>query len=172
MLVPIDASVAVVQGAVMFGRKPHIIESRVMPITYGFHIYHHFNPNVHPIEKRRVIEGVAWCKDCFVTLAREGDIVNVGEVRRFPNYQPLTESQTRVKFEFFTSSDPETKYITDAAVGPSIGELVVKSPVISKGTERNIDVCVYFGGTEIKVTAVDMTSNNTATAYLNFFCKN
>ena len=156
----------------MFGRKPHIIESRVMSTTYGFDTYHRFNPNAHPIEKRCVIEGVAWCKDCFVTLAREGDIVKVGEMRRFPNYQPLKESQISVKFKFFTSSDPEAKYITDAAVGPSIGEVVVKSPDISKGNKRKIDVCVYFGGTEIKVTAIDKTSHNTNTVYLNFLCKN
>ena len=172
MLVPIDASVAVVQGAVMFGQKPHIIESRVMLTTYGFDTHHRFNPNVHPIENRCVIEGVAWCKDIFVTLAREGDIVKVGEMRRFPNYRPLQASQTSAKFNFFTSSDPEAKYITDAAVGLPIGKVVVKSPDISKGTERNIDVCVFFGGTEIKVTAIDMTSHNTDTAYLNFLCKN
>ena len=168
---PVDAGIAVVQGAVMFGQRPHTIDSRVMSTTYGFDVYHCFVANVHPIEKRRVVEGVAYCKDCFDTLVREGEIVKTGQSKRFPNYQPVEGSQTSVRFNFYTSSDPEAKYTTDAAVGPPIGTVVVKSPDISKGTNRNIDLCVYFGGTEIKATAIDLTSGHTATAYLDFLCK-
>lgn len=171
ILVPVDASIAVVQGAVMFGQKPHAIDSRIMSTTYGFKTNHRFDPKRHPMEKRHVVENVAWCKDCFVILAEENELVKIGEIKRFPNYQPLRGSQTSVEFTFFTSTDPKAKYITDDAVGPSIGKVVVESPDISKGTNRSIDVCVYFGGTEIKVTAIDLTSRNTATAYLDFLCK-
>lgn len=171
ILVPLDASIAVVQGAVMFGQNPHAIVSRIMSTTYGFDTNHPFDPKCHPMEKRHVVEGVAWCKDCFVVLAKENERVKVGGIKRFPNYRPLTGSQTNATFQFFTSTDPEAKFITDDAVGPSIGNLVVKSPDISKGTDRSIDVCVYFGGTEIKVTATDLSSRNTATAYLDFLCK-
>ena len=171
ILVPVDASIAVVQGAVMFGQKPHAIDSRIMSTTYGFKTNHRFDPKCHPMEKRHVVENVAWCKDCFVILAEENEMVKIGEIKRFPNYQPLRGSQTSVEFTFFTSNDPKAKYITDDAVGPSIGKVVVESPDISKGTNRSIDVCVYFGGTEIKVTAIDLTSRNTATAYLDFLCK-
>ena len=155
----------------MFGQKPRVIDSRIMSTTYGVKTNRRFNPNCHPMEKRRVVEDVAYCKDCFDVLAKENERVKVGEMKRFPNYQPLRGSQTAAKFEFFTSTDPKTKYITDDAVGPSIGKVVVESPDISKGNDRSIDVCVYFGGTEIKVTAIDLTSRNTATAYLDFLCK-
>lgn len=171
VLFPIDASIAVVQGAVMFGQKPHIIDSRVMSTTYGFDTYHHFDPSIHPVEKRCVIEGTALCKDCFVKLVREGEIVKVGQTKRFPNYEPLRKDQTSVTFNFYTSTDPDARYVTDAAVGPSIGRVTVQSPNISFGSNRKIDACVYFGGTEIKATAIDKTSGNTATAYLDFLCK-
>ena len=171
MLIPIDASVAVVQGAVMFGQKTHVIDSRIMRTTYGLATNHTFDPNVHPEDKKHVVEGVALCKDCFDILVKEEDVVHVGETKRFSNYQPIEKSQTSVSFRFYTSSSAAAKYITDAAVGPSIGQVVVKSPEIWKGTDRQLDVCVHFGGTEIKVTAVDMTSGNTATAYLDFLCK-
>lgn len=171
ILVPNDASIAVMQGAVMFGQKPNIIDSRIMSTTYGFEVYRPFNNNVHPIEKRHVIEGVAWCKDCFEVLVKENEIVQIGEKRSFPNYRPSEKSQTKAAFRFYNSSNPEAKYITDPAVGPSVGKAIVQSPDVSRGTDRNIDVCVTFGGTEIKVTAIDKTSANTATAYLDFLCE-
>ena len=152
----------------MFGQKPNIIDSRIMSTTYGFGTNHPFNDKVHPIEKRHVVEGVVWCKDCFVVLAKENEIVKAGEKRSFPNYRPLEKSQKSVTFN---SSDPEVKYTTDAAVGPSIGKVIVQSPDISRGKDRGIDVCVTFGGTEIKVTAIDKTSGKTPTAYLDFLCE-
>ena len=145
ILVPNDASIAVMQGAVMFGQKPNIVDSRIMSTTYGFGTNHHFDSNIHPIEKRCVIEGVTWCKDCFVVLVKENDIIRVGEKKSFPNYRPLKGSQTTVKFNFYNSTNPEAKYTTDAAVGSSIGKVVVESPDVSKGTDRKIDVCVAFG---------------------------
>ena len=155
----------------MFGQKPHIIDARIMRTTYGLASNHPFDPNVHPMEKRHVVEDVALCKDCFDVLVEEGDIVHVGENKRFPNYQPTETSQTSVAFRFFTSTNPGAKYTTDPSVGPSIGNVLVESPDVSQGTNRKLDVCVYFGGTEIKVTAIDKTSGNAATAYLDFLYK-
>ena len=155
----------------MFGQRPNTIDSRMMSTTYGFDTNHHFDSEIHPIEKRQVIEGVAWCKDCFVVLVKENEIVQVGEKRSFPNYRPLEKSQTEVDFKFYNSINPEAKFTTDAAVSSSIGKVIVQSPDVSKGTDRNIDVFMTFGGTEIKVTALDRTSGNTATAYLDFLCR-
>lgn len=154
----------------MFGQKPNIVDSRIMSTTYGLGVYNRFNSSVHPMEKRLKIEGVVWCKDCFDVLVKENDIVKVGEKKNFRNYQPIEKSQTRVTFQFYNSANPGAKYTTDAAVGSSIGEVIVESPDVSKGTDRKIDVCMTFGGTEIKVTAIDRTSGNTATAYLDFLC--
>jgi len=171
VLVPIDASIAVVQGAVMFGQKPHIIDSRVMSTTYGVEAVCDFDPNIHPIVKKHVVEGVAVCTDCFVVLVREGEVVKVGQRKQFSHFRPLYRGQTGGEFNFHTSTDPKAKYTTDAAVGPLIGKVLVKSPDISKGTDRIFEVCLLFGGTEIKVTAIDRASGHTATANLDFLCK-
>lgn len=170
ILVPNKASIAVMQGAVMFGRKPNMVESRIMSTTYGFRTHHRFNSEVDPIEKKEVIEGDNWCKDCFVVMVKENEEVKVEETRKFLDFSPLRASQTSVSFHFYNSTDPNAKYTTDDAVGPSIGKVTVESPDISKGTDRKIDVFITFGGTEIKATAVDRSSGNTATVYLDFLC--
>lgn len=170
ILVPNNAGIAVVQGAVMFGQRPGIIASRFVPTTYGIEVYRRFDASVHPIEKMDEVEGVIYCKGCLDVLVKEGEIIQVEEKRHF-SYAPTTSSQTAVGVEFYTPSNPDARYISDPGVGPSIGKIIVPSPDISRGKDREISICLYFGGTEIKVTVIDVASKNTGTAYLDFLFK-
>ena len=171
VLVPNYAGIAVVQGATMFGQRPTIVTSRVMATTYGFDAYRNFDPQKDEPKKKEVVEGIAQCKDIFDVVVRENDVVEVGETKRFTR-SPVYSDQKAVTFSFFTSTDPNViKYTTDSSVGPSIGKMVVDSPDTSKGTNRNIELCKFFGGTEIKATAVDETSGSAATVYLDFLTK-
>lgn len=113
------------------------------------------------------MEGVTYCKDCLSVLVKEGEVVQVEERRHF-TYSPIISGQTSFEVEFYTSSNPNAKFTTDPGVGPSIGKVIVSSPDISKEKDRKISVCLYFGGTEIKVTVIDVTSQNTGTASLHF----
>ena len=170
VLVPNYAGIAVVQGATMFGQKPTIVTSRVMATTYGFEINNKFDPKKHDPNKKIAVEGIAWCKDIFKIVVKENDVVEVGETKRF-TLSPIYNDQKRVTVPFFTSTDPNVKYITDSSVGPSTGRLVVDSPDTSKGTNRNVELCILFGGTEIKATGVDETSGSASTVYLDFLTK-
>jgi len=170
VLVPNYAGIAVVQGATMFGQKPTVVSSRVMATTYGFDTNLPFDPKVHPDEKKKKVEGNTWCKDVFDVIVREDDTVSIGDKKRFTS-KPLQSAQTRVSFNFFTSTDPNVKYTTDSSVGPPIGKVTVDSPDTSKGKNREIELCIFFGGTEIKVTAIDLTSSNATTVYLDFLTK-
>ncbi len=170
ILIPNDPSIAVVQGATMFGQKTTTVSSRVMATTYGFSAHQYFDAKVHPPEKKIIVEGTALCKDVFDVVVKENDVVNVGEIKRFTR-APFRSDSKSVLFRFFTSTDPNVKYTTDASVGLSIGQVVVESPDTSKGRNRDIELCVFFGGTEIKATAIDKTSGNAATVYLDFLSK-
>ena len=170
ILVPNYAGIAVVQGATMFGQKPTIVDSRVMATTYGFRIHRNFNPKIDDPEKKKIIEGVSYCKDVFDIVVQENDVVKIGETKRFTR-APLYSDQKTISFPFFTSTDPNVRYTTDSSVGPSIGEVIVDSPDTSKGKNRDLELCIFFGGTEIKVTGVDKTSGNAATAYLDFMTR-
>lgn len=170
ILVPNYAGIAVVQGATMFGQKPTFVASRVMATTYGFSGHTKFDPKEHDPEKKVVVEGIAYCKDIFAIVVKENDVVEVGETKRFTRL-PVHSDQKVVGFPFFTSTDRNVKYTTDSSVGPSIGRLAVDSPDTSKGRNRRIELCIFFGGTEIKATGVDETSGSAATVYLDFLTK-
>ena len=169
ILIPNYASIAVVQGATMFGQKPTIVSSRIMATTYGYRVYRDFDFKIHRLDKKEIIDGVAKCKDLFRVVVKENDAVKLGEKKYF-TLTPTYSDQKRMTVPFFTSTDPNVKYTTDPGVGPSIGEVIVDTPDTSKGKNREVEIIVHFGETEIKATAVDKTSRNVATAYLDFLC--
>ena len=165
-----DPAIAVVQGATMFGQKPTTITSRVMATTYGFDCWKSFDPEVHDPQKKVIVEGREECKDIFDVIVKENEVVEVGETKHV-NLTPVHSDQKRVNVPFYTSTDPNVKYTTDSTVGPSIGKVTVDSPDTSKGTDREIELSIFFGGTEIKASALDKTSGNVATVKLDFLSK-
>lgn len=170
ILIPNDPGIAVVQGATMFGQKTTTVSSRIMATTYGFSGWSNFDPEIHDPQKKVIVEGVEKCKDLFNVIVKENEVVKVGDTKRVIRH-PIYSDQKAALIEFYTSTDPNVKYTTDSTVGPSIGKMVVDSPDTSKGTSREIELCIFFGGTEIKATAIDKTSGNAATVKLDFLSK-
>lgn len=169
ILIPNYASIAVVQGATIFGKKQGIVSSRIMATTYGFGTTTVFDSKVHPLEKKIIVEGKAKCKAIFRIVVKEDDVIKVGKKKVFIQY-PLHGDKEIFRIPFFTSANANVQYTTDASVG-HLGDLFIKSPDVSKRENRKIKVKIYFGKTEIKVTAKDKTSKNTATVYFDFLSK-
>ena len=171
IMVPQNASLAVVQGAVMYGQKPEIFESRIMSCSYGIRVHRLFLDGLHPESKKEIINGQPRCKDVFFKFVKANEVVKVGERRRFPGFAPLTGSQKQVKIDFYQSESADVAFVTDPDVEKAPGQgLVLETPEAWK--TRNIEISLFFGGTEIKVTAVNLTSNKQSTAYLDFLATN
>ncbi|WAR14096.1 HS12A-like protein, partial [Mya arenaria] len=52
LIVPADAGLVVLKGAVRFGHNPSIVSSRIMKYTYGTEVYAIFDEKKHPDEKK------------------------------------------------------------------------------------------------------------------------
>ncbi|XP_068713523.1 heat shock 70 kDa protein 12A-like [Montipora foliosa] len=167
ILIPNDAQTAVVKGAVMFGKRPSVVVERCLSDTYGTDCYRDFNVGVHKLEKLEYIDGKPKCKDIFAVLARENEVVRVGQCKTVSTFHPMRPNQTEVLFNFFTSTDPNVVYITDTGVRKLPGLILIKSPDTSKGTEREIKLQLYFN-TEIKVIGVDVETGNEQCTYIDF----
>lgn len=170
ILIPNDAQTAVVKGAVMFGKRPDIVVERCLSETYGTDIYQDFITGYHDMNKLVLVEGVPKCKDIFSILAKENEKVKRGHYKETFKYRPLRSSQTEIGFNFFTSRSPNVRYITDAGVRKLPGYFSVESPDTSKGTNRSIELRLYFG-TELKVVGVDLETGNEASTYIDFLSK-
>ena len=167
ILIPNDAQTAVVKGAVMFGKRPDIVVERCLSETYGTDVYQDFIAGYHDIKKLVLIEGVPTCKDVFSILAKENEKVKRGHYKKTFRYSPLRPSQTAIGFSFFTSRSPNVRYITDVGVRKLPGYFSVESPDTSKGTNRSIELRLYFE-TELKVVGVDLETGNQASTYIDF----
>ena len=169
VLIPRHATTAVVQGAVIFGKKPSKITERVVCTTYGADGNLDFVEGVHPQEKKFIADGVEKCDEVFFCFVKENEVVKLGQriTRRF---HLVRANQTRVNFGLYVTNDPYTQFVTDPGA-TQIGNFVVQSPDTWRGTDRNIEVSMYFGGTEITATAWDVSSGNKVQTTLDFFCR-
>ena len=147
VLIPRHATTAVVQGAVIFGKKPSKITERVVCTTYGADGSVDFVEGVHPEEKKFIADGVEKCDDIFFRFVKENKVVKLGQ-RITKTYHPVRADSKRIKFGFYVTSNPNTRFVTDPRV-TKIGGVVVKSHDTWRGKDRNIEVSMYFGGTEI-----------------------
>ena len=169
VLIPHHANAVVVQGAVMFGKKPAKITQRVTSTTYGADCTRNFIEGFHPEEKKFLVDGIEKCHDIFNCFVKESEVVKVGE-RIKKTYNPLRPNRKTLSFGFYVASNPNTQYTTDPGV-TKIGSLKVQSPDTWRGKDRDIEVSMYFGGTEITATAWDISSGNRAQTTLDFFCR-
>ena len=160
-------TLAVVQGAVLFGKNPAKITERVMSTTYGADCSRDFDKFVHPFARFFLADGRPKCKDLFICFVKEDEVARSGHTVK-KMYTLLHENDTQLTFGFYVAKDPECKFITDEGV-TKIGSVTVNSPDTSKGRSRNIEVTMHFGGTEIVATAIDISSGSTAQTTLDFF---
>jgi len=166
VLIPNHASIAVVQGAALFGKKPARITERVVCKTYGADCARNFIHGVHREDKKFVADGIEKCNDLFNLFVRENSSVRIGQKITRP-YSPLYADDKNITFNFYASSNPDAIYTTDSGM-QKLGSVTVESPDTSKGKDRELEVSMYFGGTEITASARDISSGNVAQTKIDF----
>ncbi|KAK3741108.1 hypothetical protein QZH41_013936, partial [Actinostola sp. cb2023] len=170
VLTPREGELAIMKGAVMFAQNPNLLSARIMAKTYGIDINEQFCPEKHPANKRTSIEGVDFCEDVFDALVKEDEEVKVGEKRTF-FFSPVHPQQTVARLKFFSTDKREAAFITDPGVKAENVEFEVICSDVSEGLNRKIELDVYFGGTEIKISAMDVSSGSSAKASLRLVTK-
>ena len=81
-MVPRNAVIVVVQGAVLFGKNPAKIMERVMSTTYGADCSRDFDKNIHPSSKFFLANGRPKCKDLFSCFVKEDEVARSGQKPR------------------------------------------------------------------------------------------
>ena len=166
VLIPNHASIAVVQGAALFGKKPAKITERVVSTTYGASCSRDFIHGVHPEEKKFIADGVEKCGNLFNLFVRENSSVRIGQ-KVTSTYTLLRATDTEITFNFYSASNPDSEFITDRGM-KKLGSVMVQSPDTWRGKNREIVVSMYFGGTEITAAAHDVSSGNVAQTKVDF----
>ncbi|XP_063415149.1 heat shock 70 kDa protein 12B-like [Mytilus trossulus] len=167
IIIPHEAGLAVLKGAVQYGYEPRIISTRVCKFTYGVRTNSRFKEGVDPESKRKMVEGKARCKDSFSKHVEIEQAVHINEATEEKMYYPLHSKQTSMLISIYTSTDKKPRYTDDPSCA-YLGELTVQMPDTRRGKDREVSVQLTFGGTEIEVKATNTGTGEETKAILNF----
>ena len=148
VIIPEDAELSIVKGAVIFGHHPEIITSRKSKLTYGIATINRFIDGFHPEEKRIKINGVEHCDDIFCIFVKEGEDVPHGFSTEEIPFSPLYDDQSKFLVNIYSSESVDVKYTTDDGC-EELGEILIDWE--GSGQNRKAEVKMVFGGTEIRV---------------------
>lgn len=154
VIVPRDAGLAVLKGAVLFGHQPKTFSARICKYTYGIGTTAKFNCFLHPESKKIIENDEELCTDIFSIHVRVGDTVDVGEPQGNQTYTVVKPYQRKMDFLIYTSNVKSPKFVTDEGC-TRVGKLAIDMPDTSEGMDRGAKVHMTFSGTEFVVTAVD-----------------
>lgn len=167
VVVPPEAGLAVLKGAVIFGHSPTIIMSRILRFTYGTAIAPDFDPEIHREEKKITVDGVDRCQGVFSSIITAGTEVTVGH-KIEQGYSTASMRQIAALVKIFCSPRTDVKY-TDDEECFELGELLVPLPghllagLLLGIREYPFAIEYTFGDTELKMTAIEiMTGEKTS----------
>ena len=165
VIVPEDAGMAIVKGAVLFGHNPAAIVSRKSKYTYGIETTRDFIEG-DPRDKKLNVDGCAKCKDVFDKHVEIDQTVKVDEALYSQTYYPLHQNVQEVSVPVYASTDYNPSYTTETTCN-YLGKLVV--PLQGPSVKDNaIVVQMTFGRTELEVKAVEKTTKKRLTATFDF----
>ncbi|XP_032317783.1 heat shock 70 kDa protein 12B isoform X1 [Camelus ferus] len=168
VVVPHDVGLTILKGAVLFGQAPGVVRVRRSPLTYGVGVLNRFVAGRHPPDKLLVRDGRRWCTDVFERFVAAEQSVALGEeVRR--SYCPARPGQRRVLINLYCCAADDALFITDPGVRKCGAlSLELEPAEDTPPGRREIRAAMQFGDTEIKVTAVDVSTNRSVRAAIDF----
>ena len=152
VLIPKRPLVSVVRGACMFGLNPFSITSRIAKKTYGISTLGIFDEKKHPLNKKVMIDGEAFCENIFDTFVLKDDSVSVNQ-EIVKTYCPVRGAQTIMKIILYYTDKRDVNYIDEEGV-QKFGELIVNIGEKNQGIEdKLVTVSFLFGNTQIYIIA-------------------
>lgn len=167
VIVPEQAGIAVVKGAVMFGHNTDSISSRKLPYTYGISTAVPFEAWRHPVSKKVYRDGMEKCEDVFKTFIKAGTTVVPNKTRVNDTFRAPFVGASKATVEIYRSTSETPNYVSDEDCN-RIGEIVIDLRGGSANDRQMIDVTMLFGDTVLHVEAKEHGTQNKVYAKFNF----
>lgn len=160
VIIPEEAGLMVLKGAVVFGHEPTVISQRISKYTYGTDVAQPFDPNKHPESKLCM----GWfCKDIFCSIVEAGQSLMVGHPSEPIGFIPLFPLSTEMLIRLFAIKGKAPNFVTDDGCWP-VGEIRVPM----KGKDKHVEVRVILGGTELQVQCTYVATGEITQLGINF----
>ena len=143
--------------------------------TYGIGVVRRFVAARHPQSKLVRRDDADWCVDVFDKFVGAGDPVFIGGSVMRP-YAPADRNQSSSIIHVYCSDSSDVQFVSDDGVRRcgtlrlDLADLPPTSPgsVTSSKRPRVIQTKMTFGGTEIKVSAVDTATGQCVRCAIDF----
>ncbi|XP_062591250.1 heat shock 70 kDa protein 12A-like isoform X3 [Saccostrea cucullata] len=171
-IIPLDAGLAVVKGAVLYGHDPDVICSRICRYTYGEDICIPFDEFKHSEKKSTRIEEKKYCADIFRKFFTVGQVVSLGEAKEMSSKQSFVDEHRKhgrfepISISVYVSDKESPMYIDDEGC-LLLGKIEVKCNGDIWPERVYIETKMEIAGTEIKVTS-KMHTGEEVTATFDF----
>lgn len=174
VIIPTEARLAVLKGAVLYGHNPNVVISRIAKYSYGIRAYRAFQKD-DPEDKKVKEEGKLWCKNSFKTLFTINQEVAIGEkssVAIKDSYKDKNRQAKRSKnhvldLYFTTEKKP---LFTDQKGCMKLGQMEIPPPDGKMWPMEWVgDFELEIGGTEIIGRFKDRKADTTVKATFNTF---
>jgi hypothetical protein len=164
IIIPEEAGLVVLKGAVRFGHFQRIVRSRIMTHTYGLSTVQTFDELKHKHAEVKFIDGVKKAINIFMIMIRAGKEVNIGDIISTGPLTPIYPDKTNVIVYCTEEIDPE--YTTDIGC-KHIGTLIVKHANGKSKKDNEIEASFIFGDTELLVKAVNIRTKEEFSTYMD-----
>ncbi|XP_045204834.2 heat shock 70 kDa protein 12B-like [Mercenaria mercenaria] len=168
VIIPFDAGLAVLKGAVIFGHAPMVVTSRVCRRTYGMAVSKVYVEGKYPEGRKEIANGREIVRNVFHKYMEIGQPTKVGEA---VSTVPLSASrgQSLARVRVFSSKDSCPEFVTDRGCS-YLGEIIVNIPEMEQEEGGTVDVKMTFGGTELTVEALEKKSRKSYRSRFDFLC--
>ena len=169
LVVPPRPAIAVLAGAVHYAYDPSVLNAWRAPFTLGVGSSMTFRTGHDPEHLKFTSDlGETLCRDRFDMSIKNLQEVNSDHVEK-REYTPVTESQTTVDFQLYTTSRVDAEYTSDQGLKQA-GMLTVKlsDSMHLPLAERKVEVATHFEPARIRVTARNLHSGEPETTYIDW----
>ena len=166
-LQPSNPSLAIMEGAVLFGLNPNIIDTRISKYTIGQGTRAKWDDNKHSKRGKKVYDeedNIYRCENCFSKFIEVNQTLKINQ--EITNSYKMFEPRY-CKLNFYQSKNPNPIFTFEEGV-EKIGECLIDAGKDYPVDERDVKVTMKFGGTFIDVNAKHEKSGKDFQTSLNF----
>ena len=177
-LQPSNPSLAIMEGAVLFGIEPSKINIRKSKYTIGKKVNVEWNDKIHSGKGKKYFNEEKqkfYCEDCFAKFIEINQSLKYGEeiscISSISSHYKFYNQKAVVIMKFYKTKKSNPIFIFEEGIN-EIGECRLEIGEILKENEnykeRKIKTIMKFGGTYINVTAIHLKSGKTVKTSLTF----
>jgi molecular chaperone DnaK (HSP70) len=153
IIIPEEAGLSVLKGAVLFGHKPDYIASRVMRFSYGTEVSVLFDSDNHEQHRKytSTVNEEIRCSGVFEVIIKQNESVALGS--KVSRHYTIFRQTAAVHVNVYASNKEKPMYVDeDGCVLIGTAEIEISFP---SEEERGVSIEYILGNTEISMTATE-----------------